>query len=93
MHADEQAERHRADSITAMIALVSGTAEYAPPRHSLSDRNIRQGNEQDDVQGNTEEDDVQGNTEEDDVQGNTKDDDGVFQALDSVAEYNWIVIR
>jgi hypothetical protein len=26
MHADEQAERHRADDITAMIALRSGTA-------------------------------------------------------------------
>jgi hypothetical protein len=64
MHADKQAERHRADGITAMVALRSGTAEYAPLRNSLSDRNYRQGNEQDNVQGNTEEDDVPGNTRE-----------------------------
>jgi hypothetical protein len=75
MHADVQAERLRADGITAMVALRSGTAEYAPLRNSLSDRNYRQGNEQDDVQGNTEEDDVQCNTEEDDLQGNTDKDD------------------
>jgi hypothetical protein len=65
MHADEQAERLRADGITAMVALLSGTAEYAPLRNSLSYRNYRQGNEQYNVQGNTEEDDVQGNTKED----------------------------
>jgi hypothetical protein len=59
MHADEQAERLRADGIQAMVALRSG---------SLSDRNYRQGNEQGDVQGNTEEDDLQGNTNEDDAQ-------------------------
>jgi hypothetical protein len=58
-----------------MIALRSGTAQYAPLRNSLSDCNYRQGNEQDNVQGNTEEDDVQGNTEEDDVLGNTKEND------------------
>jgi hypothetical protein len=34
----------------------------------LSYRNYRQGNEQDNVQGNTEEDEVQGNTKEDDAQ-------------------------
>jgi hypothetical protein len=69
MHADEQAERLRADGITAiMIALRSGTAEYAPLRNSLSDRNYWQGNEQDNVQGNSKEDDVQGNTKEDDAQ-------------------------
>jgi hypothetical protein len=68
IHADEQAERLRADGITAMVALRSGTVEYAPLRNSLSDRNYRQGNEQDNVQGNTEEDDVQGNTKEDDAQ-------------------------
>jgi hypothetical protein len=51
MHADEQAELLRADGITAMIALRSGTAEYAPLRNSLSDRNYRQGNDQDNVQG------------------------------------------
>jgi hypothetical protein len=67
MHADEQAEL-RADGITAMVALRSGTAEYAPLRKSLSDRNCRQGNAQHNVQGNTEEDDVQGNTKEDDAQ-------------------------
>jgi hypothetical protein len=39
MHADEQAERLRADGITAMVALRSGTAEYAPLRNRLSDRN------------------------------------------------------
>jgi hypothetical protein len=68
MHAEEQAERLRADGITAMVALCSGTAEYALLRNRLSDRNYRQGNEQDNVQGNTEEDDVQGNTKEDDAQ-------------------------
>jgi hypothetical protein len=69
MHADEQAERLRADGIRAMIALRSSTAEYAPLRNSLSDRNYRQGNDQDNVQGKREEDDVQGNTKEDDAQG------------------------
>jgi hypothetical protein len=39
MHADEQAERPRADVITAIVALRSGTAEYAPLRNRLSDRN------------------------------------------------------
>jgi hypothetical protein len=68
MHADEQAERLLADGITAMVLLRSGTAEYAPLRKSLTDRNYRQGNEQDNVQGNTEEDDVQVNTKEDDAQ-------------------------
>jgi hypothetical protein len=68
MHADERAELLRADGITAMVALRSVTAEYVPPRKKLSDRNYRQGNEQDNVQGNTKEDDVQGNTEEDDAQ-------------------------
>jgi hypothetical protein len=58
-----------------MVALRSGTADYSPIRNRLSDRNYRQCNEQDNVQGNTEEDDVQGNTEEDDVQGNTEEDD------------------
>jgi hypothetical protein len=75
MHADEQAKRLRADGITTMVALHSGTAEYAPLRNSPSDRNCRQGKPQDNVQGNTEKDDVQENTEEDDVQGNTKEDD------------------
>jgi hypothetical protein len=59
MHAHEQAERLRADGIQAMVALHSG---------SLSDRNYRQRNEQDNVQGNTEEDDLQGNTKGDDAQ-------------------------
>jgi hypothetical protein len=59
MHADEQAERLRADGITAMIALRSGTAEYAPLRNRLSDRNCRQGKEHDNVQGNTKEGDAQ----------------------------------
>jgi hypothetical protein len=68
MHADIQAERLRSDGITAMVALRSGTAEYAPLRNCLSDRNYRQGNEQENVQGNTEEDDVQGNTKEDNSQ-------------------------
>jgi hypothetical protein len=68
MHADEQAERLRADGITAMVALRFGTAEYAPLRNSLSDRNYRQGNEHDNLQGNTEESYVQGNTKEDDAQ-------------------------
>jgi hypothetical protein len=58
MHGDEQAERLRADGITAMVALSSGTAEYAQIRNRLSDRNYRQGNEQDNVQGNIEEDEV-----------------------------------
>jgi hypothetical protein len=75
MHADEHAERLRADGITTMVALRSGTAEYAPLRNRLSDRNYRQGNAQDNGQGITEKDDMQGNTEEDDVQGNTKEDD------------------
>jgi hypothetical protein len=66
MHADEQVERLRADDITAMVALRSGIAEYAPLRKSLSDRNYRQVNEVN-VQGKTEEDDVQGNTNEDDA--------------------------
>jgi hypothetical protein len=39
MHADEQAERPRADVITAIVALRSGTAEYAPLQKRLSDRN------------------------------------------------------
>jgi hypothetical protein len=65
MHADEQAERLSADGFTAMVALRSGTAEYAPLRNRLSDRNYRQGNEQDNVQGNTEDEDVQGNEKED----------------------------
>jgi hypothetical protein len=68
MHADEQAERLRADVITAMLALRSDTAEYALLRYSLSDCNYRHDNEQDNVQGSTEEDDVQGNTKEDDAQ-------------------------
>jgi hypothetical protein len=68
MHADEQAERLRADGITAMVPLRSGPAEYAPLQIRLSDRNYRLGNEQDNMQGNTEEDDVQGNTKEDDAQ-------------------------
>jgi hypothetical protein len=68
MHADEQAERLLADGITAMVLLRSGTAEYALLRKSLTDRNYRQVNEQDNVQGNTEEDDVQVNTKEDDAQ-------------------------
>jgi hypothetical protein len=68
MHADQQAERLRADGITAMVALRSGTAEYAPLRNSLSDRNYRQGNEHENVQGNTEGDVVQGITKEDDAQ-------------------------
>jgi RNA-splicing ligase RtcB len=68
MHADEQAQRLRADGITAMVALRFGTTEYAPLRNRLTDRNYRQGNEQDKVQGNTEEDDAQGNTKEDDAQ-------------------------
>jgi hypothetical protein len=51
-----------------MVALRSGTAEYALLQNSLSDRNYRHGNEQDDVQGNTVEDDVQGNTKKDDAQ-------------------------
>jgi hypothetical protein len=68
MHTDEQAERLRADGITAMVALRSGTAEYAPLRNSLFDHNHRQGNGQDNVQGNTEEVDVQGNTKENDAQ-------------------------
>jgi hypothetical protein len=59
MHADEQAERICADGITAMVALRSGTAEYAPLRNRLSDRNCGQGNEQDNVQGNIEENDGQ----------------------------------
>jgi hypothetical protein len=42
IHADEQAKRLRADGITAMVALRSGTAEYAPQRNILSDRNYRQ---------------------------------------------------
>jgi hypothetical protein len=68
MHADEQAERLRDDGITTMVALRSGTAEYAPLRNRLSGRNYTQGNEQDNVQGKTEEDDVQGNTKENDAQ-------------------------
>jgi hypothetical protein len=68
MHADEQAERLRADCITAMVALRSGKAEYAPLQNRLSYRNYRQGNDQDNVQGNLEEDDVQGNTKKDDAQ-------------------------
>jgi hypothetical protein len=68
MHTNEQAERLRADGITAMVALRSGTAEYAPLRNSLSDRNYRQDNEQDNVQGNKEEYEVQGNTKEDNAQ-------------------------
>jgi hypothetical protein len=68
LHADEQAERIRADGIKAMVALRSGTAEYGPLRNRLSDRNYRQGNEQENVQGNTEEGDVQGNKKEDDAQ-------------------------
>jgi hypothetical protein len=51
-----------------MVALRSGTAEYAPLRNRLSDRSYRHGNEQDNVQGNTEEDDVQGNIKKDDAQ-------------------------
>jgi hypothetical protein len=39
MLADEQAERLRADGITAMVALRSSTAEYAPLRNRLFDRN------------------------------------------------------
>jgi hypothetical protein len=68
MHADEQSKRLCADCITAMVALRSGTAEYAPLRNRLSDRNYRQCNEQDNVQGSTEEDCVQGNTKEGDAQ-------------------------
>jgi hypothetical protein len=64
MHADEQAERLRAGGITAIVALRFGTAEYAPLRNSLSDRNYMQGN----VQGNIEEDSIQGNKKEDDAQ-------------------------
>jgi hypothetical protein len=59
MHAVEQTELLRADGITAMVALRSGTVEYVPLRKSLSDRNYRQGNKQDNVQGNTKEDDAQ----------------------------------
>jgi hypothetical protein len=68
IHADVQAQRLIADDIKAMVALRSGTAEYAPLRNSLFDRNHRQGNEQDKVQDNTEEDDVHGNTKKDDAQ-------------------------
>jgi hypothetical protein len=57
-----------------MVALRSGTAEYALLRNSLSDRNCRQGNAQDNLQGNTEEYDVQGNTKQDYAQDiNDKD--------------------
>jgi hypothetical protein len=66
-HADKQAERLRADGITAMVALRSGTAEYAPLRNCLSDRSDRQCNERDNVLENTENDNVQGNTKEDDA--------------------------
>jgi hypothetical protein len=59
MHAVEQAERLRADGITAMVALRSGAAVYASLRNNLSDRNYRQGKEQENVQGNTKEDDAQ----------------------------------
>jgi hypothetical protein len=62
MRADEQAERLRADGTTAMVALRSGTEENAQLRNSLSDLNFRQGNEQDNVQGNTKKDGVQVNT-------------------------------
>jgi hypothetical protein len=51
-----------------MVALLSGTAKCEPLRNSLSDRNYRHENEQDNVQGNTEEDSVHGNTKEDDAQ-------------------------
>jgi hypothetical protein len=68
VHAEEQAERPRPDRITAMVALRFDTAEYAPLRNRLSDRNYRQGNEQDNVQGNTAEDDVQDNSKDDDAQ-------------------------
>jgi hypothetical protein len=50
-----------------MVALRFGTAEYAPIRNSLFDRNYRQGIEKDNVQGKTEEDDVLGNTKEEDA--------------------------
>jgi hypothetical protein len=51
-----------------MVALCSGTAEYGPLRNSLSDRNYRQGNAQDNVHGNTKEDDVQDKAKDDDAQ-------------------------
>jgi hypothetical protein len=59
IHADQQAGRLRADGITATVALRIGTAEYAPPRGSISDRSYWQGSAQDNVQGNTKEDDAQ----------------------------------
>jgi hypothetical protein len=65
IHADEQPERLRADGIAAMVALHSGTAEYAPLQINLSDRDYRQNNAQHNVQGNTKDDDVQGISKED----------------------------
>jgi hypothetical protein len=52
------------------VALHSGTAEYAPLRSILPDRNYRQGNAQDKTQDN-----VLGNTKKYDVPGNAKEDD------------------
>jgi hypothetical protein len=53
-----------------LVAQHSGTAEYAPLRSILSDRNYRQGNAQDKAQDN-----VLGSTKRDDVPGNAKEDD------------------
>jgi hypothetical protein len=54
------------------VAQHSGTAEYAPLRRILSDRNYRQCNAQynaqDNVLGSTKKDDVPGNAKEDDAQ-------------------------
>jgi hypothetical protein len=59
MHADEQAERPRADGYTVVVALRPVTEEYAPLQDSLSDRNYMQENAHDSVPRNTKEDDSQ----------------------------------
>jgi hypothetical protein len=50
------------ENCSVSVARRSGTAQYAPLRSILSDRNYRQGNAQKNAQNN-----VQGNTKKDDV--------------------------
>jgi hypothetical protein len=58
------------ENCSFLVALHSGTAEYAPLRSILSDSNYRQGIAQDNAQDN-----VLGITKKDDVPGNAKEDD------------------
>jgi hypothetical protein len=74
-HITEPPTMNGPENCSFLVALRSGTGQYAPLQSILFDPNYRQDNAQVNVQGNSKKDDVQGNSKEDDVLGNAKEDD------------------